>query len=467
MSESVDQGHGDAGTPATRGPHFGALWRDTEFLKFWSGETISLFGTYVTTLALPLLAVITLNVSAQQLGYLRAAEFLPFLLAPVFGVWADRRRRKPVMTVANAARAVLVALVPTLYWLGHLPLNTLYLIAFAVGLCTVAFDVSWMSFVPTLVPREYLIEANGKIATSYSAAEVGGPGLAGVLVQVFTAPVALLVDAASYVVSVVSLLLIRRPEPEPERRQTRHMGKEIREGLAAVFGNQYLRITALQGTIFNFFMMFIETTFVLYLVRELGFRAVLVGLVVAAGAVGGLLGAMIATSLTRRLPFGPLIMVAMVVGCTPTLLLPAVRGSTAVMAAAFVVVLFVYKGGSGVANVLAITLRQTVTPNRLLGRVTASMRLALYGAYPLGALTAGFLGASIGLRSTLLVAGIGFTASLIPVLLSPLPRLAALPPSPDETPAAPPAVPAGTEATDQLTDQTAGVTPRGTPTSTE
>jgi len=464
MSDSVDQPKSDVGTPAPRRSRFGALWRDPEFLKFWSGETISLFGTYVTTLALPLLAVITLNVSAQQLGFLRAAEFVPFLLAPVFGVWADRRRRKPIMTVANAFRAVLIALVPTLYWLDHLPLNTLYLIAFAVGVCTVAFDVSWMSFVPTLVPREHLIEANGKVATSYSAAEIGGPGLAGVLVQAFTAPVALVVDAASYVVSVISLLLIRRPEPEPKRPESRHMGKEIREGLAAVFGNPYLRITALQGSMFNFFTQFIETTFLIYLVRELGFDAALVGLVVAAGAVGGLIGAMIATSLTRRLPFGPLIMVAMVVGCTPSLILPAVRGSTAAMAAAFVVVLFVYKGGSAVANVLAITLRQTVTPNRLLGRVTASMRLALYGAIPLGALTAGFLGASIGLRPALWVAGIGFTASLIPVLLSPVPRLAALPPSPDETPAAPTEAPAGAEAMDQPTDLTAGATPGSTPT---
>ncbi len=464
MSDSLDQAQTDAGTPGTRRSRLGALWRDPEFLKFWSGETISLFGTYVTTLALPLLAVITLKVSAEQLGYLRAAEFAPFLLAPVFGVWADRRRKKPVMTLANAFRAVLIGLVPTLYYLHHLPLNTLYLIAFAIGVCTVAFDVSWMSFVPSLVPKQNLIEANGKIATSYSAAEIGGPGLAGVLVQLFTAPVALVVDAASYVVSVVSLLWIHRPEPKPERQADRDMGREMREGLAAVFGNQYLRITALQGSMFNFFMQFLETTFVLYLVRELGFRAALVGFVVAAGAVGGLFGAMIATSLTRRLPFGPLIMVAMVIGCTPTLILPAVRGSTATMTAAFVAVLFVYKGGSGVANVLAITLRQTVTPNRLLGRVTASMRLALYGAIPLGALTAGFLGASIGLRSTLWVAGIGFTASLIPVLLSPVPRLAALPPSPDDLPAAPPAPPAGAEAMDQPMDQT--VAPKGTPTGT-
>ncbi len=214
-------------------------------MKFWIGETISLFGTQVTLLALPLTAVLTLKVTSEQLGLLRFLENAPYLVFPLlFGAWVDRRRRRPLMIVANAARSVLIGLIPLLAVLHVLRLLPLAIIAFAVGIFTVLFDVCWIAFVPGIVSKDQLIEANSKVATSSAAAEVGGPGLAGVLVQLLTAPLALLADSLSYVVSVFSLLLIRHQEPAPARQQQPALLKEIGDGMRFVFGNSYLRILA-------------------------------------------------------------------------------------------------------------------------------------------------------------------------------------------------------------------------------
>ncbi|MFD0382289.1 MFS transporter [Streptomyces stramineus] len=193
------------------------MWRNGDFLRFWLGETLSLLGTQVTNLALPLTAIVAFDATDEQVGVLRFLQLVPYLgLALVFGVWVDRARRRRIMLGANLVRAVLLALVPVLYWTDTLSLASLLVIACAVGVASVLFDVSWMSYVPTLVrdPRHY-VEAGAKMGMSSSAADVAGPGLAGVLIGALTAPVALIVDAFSYLVSLISLLLIRTPEPRP------------------------------------------------------------------------------------------------------------------------------------------------------------------------------------------------------------------------------------------------------------
>ncbi len=407
----------------------GVLWRNRDFMSFWTGQSASLFGTQVTKLALPLTAILTLGAGAGQLGLLRTAEFLPFLLLSLpAGIWVDRRRRRPLMIAADLARLALLALVPLLAFPHLLHIWHLYGVALLVGVFTVLFDLSYLSYVPGLVRREHLVEANSKLMTSTSVAEIGGPGLGGLLVQALTAPAALLVDAASYLASALCVARIDSPEPAPPPpERPAPLRHEVADGLRLVFANPYLRAIAGEGFTFNFFLQFVETLFVLYAVRQLGFSPGLVGAVIGLGSVGGLVGSVAAAHLAARMRFGPAIVLGVVVACSGPVLLPlAARPLPAVVVlavAAWVLIGF----GSGLCNVLAVSLRQTVTPDGSLGRMNASMRLALYGAIPLGALAAGFLGGAIGLRPTLFVAGAGFFLALLPVVLSPIPRLAELP----------------------------------------
>jgi MFS family permease len=354
------------------------------------------------------------------------------------GIWGDRRRRCPVMIAADLARMALIALVPLLAFPHLLHIWHLYAVALLVGLFTVLFDLSYLSYVPRLVGREHLVEANSKLMTSTSVAEVGGPGLGGLLVQALTAPVALLLDAASYLVSALSVGRIRRPEPPPalpERRAP--LREEVSDGLRLVFANPYLRAIAGEGFTYNFFTQFVETLFVLYAVRQLGFSPGLVGGVIAVGSIGGLVGSVTAARVAARMRFGPAIFIGMAVACAGPILLPLVARPLWLTVTLAVAAFFLMGFGSGLANVLAVSLRQTVTPDQSLGRMNASMRLALYGAIPLGALAGGFLGGAIGLRPTLFVAGVGFFLALLPVVLSPIPGLAELPAPAGEQPAAP------------------------------
>ncbi|HEY9391327.1 MAG TPA: MFS transporter [Mycobacteriales bacterium] len=448
--EAADPGGGttvSADPPAddTPGPpprrRWGDLWSNPDFMKFWVGETVSLFGSQVTALALPLTAILVLDVSPNQLGLLRFLEYIPFLLFTlVFGVWVDRRRRRPIMLVANAARCLLVGLVPILAITDTLSMTMLYLVTFAVGVFTVLFDLCWLSLVPTIVPKDQLIEGNSKVATSASAADVAGPGIAGVLVNLVGAPKALAADALSYVVSFVFLLAIKQPESPPPPADRRALGREIAEGLSLIIRERYLLATAAYGATWNFAVMMNETIFLLYAVRELRYGAGLIGVIFAIGAIGGVLGSVVASTVSRRFPFGRVVSLAAMVATVPAYLFPLADGPRLLMVTLFVAGFFLLRAGIGVSNVLTITLRQTVTPNHLLGRMNASMRMILFGIGPLGAIVGGALGTSIGLRPTLWVAATVFVLSLVPLLASSIPRLSALPDPPEEYPA--PAAPA-------------------------
>ena len=410
----------------------GRLWKRPAFMLFWSGETVSLFGTQITLLALPLTAVLTLNVTAAQLGVIRFVEALPYVLCTlVFGAWVDRRRRRPVLILANAARAILIGLIPLLAILNLLHLSLLALIAFAAGVFTVLFDVTWLAYIPTLITSEELVEANGKVATSASAAEVAGPGLGGLLVQLLTAPVALLADAISYLVATVALIAIRAPEPAPQVEQ-RHLLREIGVGLLTAWRNVYLRAIMVMSGLWNMLFGITDTVFVFYAVRELHLGAGTLGAIFAVGAVGGLVGSTISTRLGQRGRFGPVLGIAFTFGCLPWLLLPAVSGSLSVEVVAFTLAYFLVRLGLGLWSVLVISFRQAITPNHLLGRVGASLRFVSYGLGAFGFLLAGALTSLLGLRPTLWLAALGFVAILLVTLLAtPLPRVRALPTTPE------------------------------------
>ncbi|MEU6231528.1 MFS transporter [Kitasatospora sp. NPDC047058] len=406
-----------------------SLWHNRDFLAFWFGETVSLLGTQVTNLALPLTAIRAFHATDEQVGLLRFLQLVPYLgLALLIGVWTDRARRRPVMLGANLVRLALVGLVPLLYWWDALDLTVLLVIACAVGTASVVFDVSWMSYVPVLVRRpEHYVEASARMGTSSSAADVAGPGLAGLLVSALTAPVALVVDACSYAASVVSLLLIRTPEPPPEPAADRHLLRELRDGLGWVLRDGVLRALALTGFCCNFSMITVWTMFLLYGSNDLHLGPTAIGGVFATASVGGLLGALVSRRVIARFPLGRVYLVAQSALLLGPSLIPLAAGPRPVVLALFVLSFFTTYLGLGVAGVVIVSLRQSLTPQPMMGRMTAAFRTLLFGGGALGGLSAGLLAGRIGAHGALAVAAAGSAAVVLGLLVSPVVRLKALP----------------------------------------
>jgi Na+/melibiose symporter-like transporter len=272
------------------------LWSNRDFRRLWIGETVSLIASEVRELALPLTAILVLHADAADLGLLAAARFAPFLLFTLpIGALADRRRRRPMLILANVGRAMAIGSIPVLAAIGMLTMPALFVAAFAVGALTVLFDVTYISYVPVVVDRDQLIEANSRLQASASASAIGGPGIGGLLIQFLTAPVALVIDALSYVVSALNLALIRDPEqpPAPDPA-TRGMITEVRDGFGMLFRHRSLRALAGVAGTYNLFSQWIVVLFVLFAVEELGLSSGLIGAILASGAVGALIGAALA-----------------------------------------------------------------------------------------------------------------------------------------------------------------------------
>ena len=424
------QGTSTGAAPSRPAPRPGTLWRNANFLKFWAGEAVSLFGIQITMLALPLTAVITLRVNAGELGLIRFLQYIPYLLfALPFGVWVDRSRRRPVMIVANVARLVLIGLVPTLAALGRLSAVALFAITFGVGAASVLFDVTWMSYVPTLVQgdRQFLLEANSKLGATYSVADVAGPGIGGLLVSALTAPIAMAVNAASYVVSVVSLLSIRLQEAQPERTERKMIG-ELADGLRFVFRNRYLRVVAVVGAASNFFLSATLAMFLLYAVRDRGLSPSMVGVVLSVLGTGGVLGALSVSRLVRRLRIGGAYLLTLSVALVALQVIPAASGPRPALVALYAVGFAIAEWGFGAANVMVLSLRQSITPTSYLGRMNAAMRTLMFGLAAFGGPFGGITATLFGLHAALWISSIGSALVLVPLLLSPVSRLRDTPP---------------------------------------
>lgn len=419
-----------------RGHRFGVLWRNTDFMKFWLGESVSLFGTQIALLALPLTAVLVLESDAGEVGLLRFMQLLPYLLfAMLFGAIADKYPRRPLMIGANGVRAVLIGLVPLLALIDYLNIGLLYVIAFGVGLAAVLFDVCWMAYVPTIVAdRNHLIEANGKLGATSSTADIAGPGLAGTLIQLLTAPYALVVNAFSYVVSILSLLAIKTKElPRSDAgRPRRNLVREAIDGLRWVMGNRILRVLAFLGASYNFFLTFIETVFLIYAIRSLSLGPGGIGVVLSAGAVGGLLGAVSANTTIRRFGIGRVYIGSVFVAFSAWILIPLAAGPRPLMMGLLISALFLTSVGIGIANVIVISLRQSVTPDRLMGRMTAAMRMLMFGVASVGGPAGGLVAGLIGLRETLWAGAIASILVVLPLFRTSIARMRTLPePTPD------------------------------------
>lgn len=399
----------------------GRLWRDADFVKLWLGQFVSEAGSQVSLLALPTVAILLLHATPFQVGVLSALEFLAFpVLGLIAGVYADRIKRIRIMAGCDALRTVIFGSVPLAWAFGVLTIEQLYVVALLTGICTVFFDVSYQSYLPALVTRRDLIEANSKLEVTRSIAQLAGPAMAGFLIQLVGAAFSILVDAASYVVSVISLLLIRKPEPDPRPAGQSGSGfwHELWEGVRVVFGNSTLwKIAGTTGTN-NLGSNMYFAVYLIFVYRYLHLTPATVGLVFGASAVGGLVGATSASAVTKRIGLGRTLLLANVLGGLASLMIPLAQIGPAVLILVVSGVIGFYMGP--VYNINQVSLRQAITPDRVQGRMNATMRTIVWGTIPIGAFIGGILGSTIGVVPTILIGAAIQTLSALWILAGPV-----------------------------------------------
>jgi len=414
----------------------GGLWRHSDFLKLWSAETISQFGSQVSNLAIPLVAILVLDASTFAVAMLGTVLFLPFILFTLpAGVWVDRLPRRPILVIGDLGRAVLLATIPIAYFADALTLEHLFVVAFLVGVCTVFFDVAYQSYLPALVERHQLVEGNSKFEVSRSAAQISGPGVGGLLVELLTAPYAVAVDAVSFLTSGLFILGIRkqedhRPLKAPEEKQT-SIWTELKEGLRFVLGNPYLRAQAGCTATSNFFFSVgLNAIGLVYIVRVLELSPGVIGIVFSLGSIGAMAAAFTARRISQRFGVGPTTLGATLVSGPAMLLVPLAPVDSALpfLVASGLLVSFAVV----VYNIMAVSYRQALCPPRLQGRMNSVMRFIVWGTIPVGNVVGGALGTWIGLRETLIIGSIGAGASFLWILFSPMRSVREMPTEPLE-----------------------------------
>ncbi|HEU4973333.1 MAG TPA: MFS transporter [Gaiellaceae bacterium] len=410
----------------------GGLWRHGDFLRLWTGETISQFGSQISQLAIPLTAILVLDATAFEVAALTTVEFLPFIIFTLpAGVWVDRLRRRPILIASDVVRALLLGSIPIAYVLDALTLGQLFVVGFLFGICTVFFDVAYQSYLPSLVERSQIIEGNSKLEITRSAAQIGGPGLGGVLIEVFTAPYAVLLDAVSFAASALAIFRIRAVEETPptvERSDGKKpsMWTELKEGLRFVVSNPNLRAQAGCTSTSNFFSSVSFSIILVYAVRELDLSPGLIGFVFSLGALGGLLAALTATRLSARFGIGPTTIV-MAAFFGPTMILYAIAPAGNAAVPLLVTAQLIFGFTVVVYNIVQVSYRQAICPPRLQGRMNSVMRFIVWGTIPLGTLAGGALASWIGLRETIVVGALGGGLAVFWIVFSPQRHLRDMP----------------------------------------
>jgi Major Facilitator Superfamily len=428
-----------------------ALWRNSNFLKLWTSETISQFGSQFTGLALPLTAIIILSADSVQVGILNFAGTVPWLMFGLLaGVWIDRHRKQRIMVTSNILRGSILALIPIAAVLGvitKLGIPFLYAISFAVGFLQVFFDITYQSYLPSLVRRNQLVEGNRNLQASASTAQVAGPTIAGIIISIITAPIAIAIDAASFFASALALGRIEHEEVIDREIAKPSVLADIREGLHVVLGDRRLRMIAGCTGTSNFFSTGLGTLFLLYLIQPspagLGvskdLAGVTAGIIFSVASVGALVGVAISTRAAKSIGVGPAIIGSILIGglgAIPYYLSGSLTVSPLFTLGGFGVnwsMLSIMAGqfvsfiATVVYNVNQVSLRQAIVPLRLQGRMNATMRFLVWGTIPLGALTGGLLGEFLGLRTAIGIAILGGSLAFLWVLLSPVRSLQNIP----------------------------------------
>lgn len=402
------------------------LWGHVDFLTLWTAQTISVFGDQFSALAIPLIAALTLGATPEQMGVLTAVTRAPFLLIGLFaGVWVDRLPRRPVLIAGDLGRAIVLLAIPVAAALGALSMPHLYAVGLLVGIFTVFFDVAYQAYLPALVDRRQLVEGNSKLEATRSLASLVGPSVAGVVIQALSAPLAIVIDAASFVASGGLISLIRGREPPQDRKSRPALIVEVREGLSVVFGNRLLRsIAGCTGT-FNFFAAAFFALFILFATRDLKLGPAQIGAIFSVGNMAGLVGAVAAGRLAKRLGVGwTITSAALIAGIG---LLPVAVASASTAWPVLILSQLLVSFGNPVYNISQVSLRQAITPLRLQGRMNATMRFVVWGTMPLGGLVGGALGGFLGLRAGLGLSAAGAALAFLWVALSPVRTLRTIP----------------------------------------
>src|SRR5215472_458626 len=394
-----------------------SLYRHADFMKLWTGETISLFGTRIGGGAMSFAAVITLRATPLQMGVLSAAGYLPSVgFSLVTGAWVDRLRRRPIMIFADLGRTAVLATVPLAAIYGVLTMRHLYAVMLLAALLDLFFDISYRTYLPTLVDREQLLDANGKLTASSSLAEVAGFSICGWLVQWITAPFAILIDAVSFLASALAIAIISTPEPIPSgHRGERALVREIAAGAKTVWSDGRLRALGLVALVGGFFPSLWNALYMLLVVDALGFKPAALGMIFAAGGASALLGALAAQRTSQWLGTGRAMVLGLAAGGFAMVLPPLARGAGASSVVLLVAHQLLGDGALTIYFINSVTLVQTITPHTILGRVNASLRFLNHSSILIGLVVGGVAGQFVGLRPTMLVgaAGVWLAAALL------------------------------------------------------
>jgi MFS family permease len=429
-----------AETPARRGSPMNrwrraGVWHNPDFRLLWGGQTISQLGSQVTVVVLPLLAVVSLHASIAEMGVLGTVARLPFLLYLVAGVWVDQTRKRPVLIGTDLGRGILLLAIPVAAMLHVLTIAFLIAVLFLVMLISVWFDIAYLSYVPALVERQELTTANTIMETSNSTAQVAGNSIGGFLVELLTAPVAIVVDSVSYFISGAAVWRIRRPEPPPPARASygvRDVASSVATGLRFIRRHPVLGPLALAIGVDNVFWSAELALYVFYLARDLHLGAGVIGLTLAAAGPGAVAGAAFAGRAQRLVGVAGAVISGLTLFAVSALLIPLAPDDRAVAVPMLAVAGFLMSAGGQLCSINVITTRQTIAPPELLGRINASFRFMALGTSPFGSVLGGVLGTTLGARDGLFAAVAGMFLAPLIVALSPARRLRHLPGPGDE-----------------------------------
>jgi MFS family permease len=399
---------------------FKGLWLHADFVRLWSGQTISVLGSTVGITAMTFTAILSLHATAFQMGLLNFMRITPgFLASLVAGVWVDRLRRRPLLIGADLGRALMLSLIPLAAWAGVLRLWQVYAVTLVVSILTLLFDIAYESYLPSLISKKDLLEGNSKLSASAAVAEFGGFSIAGWLVQAFSAPMAVFIDAASFGVSALSIGLIRGREAPVEPGSQGNIRREIGECLKTVWQIPLLRASALVTLIFGLACGVSGAIIVLYMSRNLGFSPGILAMIWAVGGISSFIGAAFAPRLANRLSPGRAMLIGLSVFAVLTFCVPLANGPTLVSA----VLLIAQQLGDGfcvIHNILQLNLRQTIAAEDVLGRVNAVIQFVFLGATLAGSLLGGWLGEAVGVRLALVIGSSLSVLSALVLAASPL-----------------------------------------------
>lgn len=421
--------------PTASKSKFSPLWRHSDFIRLWLAQTVSRAGDYITFLAFPLTAVVVFKATASQMGILRALYSAAAVGVGLFvGMWTDRLRRRPILVWTDVGFTLLYLSIPIATTLHLLHIAHLYVVQFISGVLWFFSDVAFRSFLPSIVNRKQLVEANSKLGLTHSVASMAGPSLAGAIVQLVTAPIAMAFDALSFLVSALLLRRIRTPEVLDESRVERKRSRvEILEGLSVVFRSPLLRPLTEALFLQHFFTSFVSAVFVLYATNNLKIQPFFVGIIFSAYGPGYLIAALTTSRITNRCGLGTTIIASTLLNCFAIGLIAFTQGSMLLLVLMLITAHFLIAASVQLNEISTLSLRQTIAPPRLQGRVNGSFRLSMLTADLIGALMIALFGDRLPLRGIIAIAALGLLFPSLRLLFSPIKRLRELPdPQPEE-----------------------------------